>query len=405
MIGRISIVGAGPAGLTAALAARRLGLEAVVYEQAPSLGRVGGGIAIQNNGQRVLDAIGLLSGFSPCMATAQTIAIEGPGRRRYATLDYGALRVPFPRFAVVLRADLQEHLLMGAESAGARIEFGRRCTGIAREGRDLALRFADGSTAETSVVLAADGVDSAVRADCDFGGLPRPIGEAALRGVVDRPTAEGIVREIWLDDGRLFGIAPLAQGRTYFYCSAPYGQWHETARDVRPWIDGWRAALPEACEILGAVPDWTRVSYDELRQVTVRRWWKGGCFLLGDAAHAMTPNLGQGANSAMVDALVLVRLLYAALDGGGSHDEAGRRYDAVRRRFVRRVQIASAVMCRVATSRSAAARLLRHGFLAVSSVTERVAPVGLRLAAGVNPAEEPYLARDERGSTGAGVPI
>src|SRR4029077_5924988 len=117
--------------------------------------------------------------------------------------------------------------------------------------------------------------------------------------------------------------------------------------DVRPWIDGWRAVSPEAAEILGAVPDWSQVSYDELQEVTVRRWWSGGCFLLGDAAHAMAPNLGQGANSAMVDALVLVRLLHETLGGGGSPRAVGRRYEAVRRPFVRRVQSASRVMSRV----------------------------------------------------------
>jgi 2-polyprenyl-6-methoxyphenol hydroxylase-like FAD-dependent oxidoreductase len=392
MTGRIAIVGAGPAGLTAAIVARRLGLEAVVYEQAPELARVGGGIAIQNNGQRVLDAVGLLAGFAGRMATAHMIAIEGPGARRYATLDYGALHVPFPRFAVVLRADLQEHLLLGAESAGVRVEFGRRCTDVARQGNDIALRFADGSAQESSVVLAADGVNSAVRAGCDFGGVPRTIGEAALRGVVERPTAGGIVREIWLDDGRLFGIAPLSQDRTYFYCSAPLGRWHETARDVGPWIDGWRAAVPEAGEILGAVSDWTSVSYDQLREVTARRWWGGGCFLLGDAAHAMAPNLGQGANSAMVDALVLVRLLHAALGGDASLDDVGRRYQAVRRPFVRRVQAASRVMSHVARWRSPAARLARRSILAVGELAERVVPAGLRLAAGHNPREESYLA-------------
>ena len=391
MIGRIAIVGAGPAGLTAAIAARGLGLEAVVYEQAPELLRVGGGIAIQNNGQRVLHAVGLLSGFAARMAMAHTIAIEGPGGRRYATLDYGALRVPFPRFAVVLRADLQEHLLLGAVSAGVRVEFGRRCTDVARQGKDVALHFADGSVAESSVVLAADGVHSAVRAGCGFGGMPRAIGEAALRGVVKRPTAGGILREIWLDDGRLFGIAPLSQGRTYFYCSAPRGRWQESMRDVGPWIDEWRAALPEAGEILGAVVDWTCVSYDDLREVTVRRWWGGGCFLLGDAAHAMTPNLGQGANSAMVDALVLVRLLHAALGGDGSLDDVGRRYQAVRRPFVRRVQTASRIMSLVASWRSPAARLARRSILAVGELTERVVPAGLRLGAGHNPREETYL--------------
>src|SRR5262249_60766859 len=85
VMARTAIVGAGPAGLTAAIAARGLGLEAVVYEQAPELLRVGGGIAIQNNGQRVLHAVGLLSGFAARMAMAHTIAIEGPGGRRYAT--------------------------------------------------------------------------------------------------------------------------------------------------------------------------------------------------------------------------------------------------------------------------------------------------------------------------------
>src|SRR5262249_24450887 len=174
-----------------------------------------------NNGQRVLDAVGLLSGFKARMATARTIAIEGPGGRRYATLDYRVLRVPFPRFAVVLRADLQEHLLRGAVSAGVGVEFGRRCRDVARQGKGIALRFADGSAAESSVVLAADGVHSAVRAGSGFGGSRRAIGEGALRGVVERPTPGGIVREIWLDDGRIFGIAPLSQDRTYFYSSLP----------------------------------------------------------------------------------------------------------------------------------------------------------------------------------------
>ena len=75
---------------------------------------------------------------------------------------------------------------MGAEAAGARIEFGRRCTGIAREGRDLVLRFADGSAAEIhrGPRSRRRGFGGARR--CDFGGVPRPIGEAALRGVVDR---------------------------------------------------------------------------------------------------------------------------------------------------------------------------------------------------------------------------
>jgi 2-polyprenyl-6-methoxyphenol hydroxylase-like FAD-dependent oxidoreductase len=391
MRARLAVVGAGPAGLTAAIAARRLGLEAVLYEQAPELGRVGGGIAIQSNGQRVLAALELLSGFEARMETARTFVIEGPGGRPYSRIDYGALRAPFPRFAVVLRADLQQHLLHAAERDGVRIELERRCTAVVRDRSATGLRFADGTAAECSVVLGADGVRSAIRTTAGFAGIPRPVGEAALRGVVDRPATPGLAREIWLDDGRLFGIAPLPARRTYFYCSAPLGRWSDTVEHVQPWIESWRGAHHEAADILAAVDDWTRVSYDELSEVHAPRWSGDGCFLLGDAAHAMTPNLGQGANSAMVDALVLVRVLRATLDAGGSLDDVGRRYDAIRRPFVRRIQVASRVLCRVASWRSPSVRFVRRGMFALGEVTERLTQTGLRLGAGLNPTEERYL--------------
>jgi 2-polyprenyl-6-methoxyphenol hydroxylase-like FAD-dependent oxidoreductase len=389
--GRIAIVGAGPAGLTAAIAARRLGLDLVVYEQAAALGRVGGGIALQSNGQRALASLDLLASFEGRMKTARTFLIEGPGGAPYARFDYGALPVPFPRFAVVLRAELQQHLLHAAERAGVRIELGRHCVGLVPDRTATGLRFADGGTAEASVVLGGDGTRSTVRTSGGFAGVPRPVGVAALRGVVDREATPGVTREIWLDDGRLFGIAPLPAGRTYFYCSAPLGRWDETVAHIGPWIDSWRAAHHEAGDILAAVSDWTRVSYDEIQEVRAPRWSGERCFLLGDAAHAMMPNLGQGANSAMVDALVLVRLLAAAGDDGDALDAVGSRYEAVRHAFVRRVQRASHLAGRVAAWRSPAARLVRRGMLALGTMGGRISQSGLRLGAGLNPAEEGFL--------------
>jgi 2-polyprenyl-6-methoxyphenol hydroxylase-like FAD-dependent oxidoreductase len=104
-----------------------------------------------------------------------------------------------------------------------------------------------------------------------------------------------------------------------------------------------------------------------------------------------TPNLGQGRTPRLVDALVLVRLLRATLEAGGSLDDVGRRYEASRRPFVRRIQAASHLLCRVASWRSPGARLVRRGILALGAVTERFTQTGLRLGAGVNAFEEPYL--------------
>src|SRR5262249_17297688 len=270
VIGRIAIVGGGPPGspprsLRAGSASRRS-----CTSRRPNCSVSVAASRSRTTGSGSSMRSGCSRGSRPAWRWHTRSPSRDPVGAATRPLDYGALRVPSPPLAVGLRADLQEHLLLGAVSAGVRVEFGRRCTDVARQGKDVALHFADGSVAESSVVLAADGVHSAVRAGCGFGGMPRAIGEAALRGVVERPTAGGILREIWLDDGRLFGIAPLSQGRTYFYCSAPRGRWQESMRDVGPWIDEWRAALPEAGEILGAVVDWTCVSYDDLREVTVR---------------------------------------------------------------------------------------------------------------------------------------
>jgi 2-polyprenyl-6-methoxyphenol hydroxylase-like FAD-dependent oxidoreductase len=118
----------------------------------------------------------------------------------------------------------------------------------------------------------------------------------------------------------------------------------------------------------------------------------------------MMPNLGQGANSAMVDAMVLVRLIAAADDGVDALARVGARYETIRRAFVRRIQMASRAAGRLATWRSPAARLARRGLLAVGALGERVGQGGLRLGAGVNPAEEPYLRalarpEDTRGPT------
>jgi 2-polyprenyl-6-methoxyphenol hydroxylase-like FAD-dependent oxidoreductase len=242
------------------------------------------------------------------------------------------------------------------------------------------------------VVLGADGARSAVREASGLAARVTMVGLGSLRGVAERSTRGEVVREIWAAGGRRFGIAPLPHGRTYFYCSAPLGPWRdEVACDPRAWIDGWRSEIPEAAAILEAVADWSRVVYDELGEVVVRRWWRGPVVLLGDAAHAMTPDLGQGANSAMVDALVLVRLLAEA---GARVEDAARAYERVRRRFVRRVQMAARQVCWLSSWSSAPGRALRRALLALNDASERVWPVGRRLAAGYNHAEERYFTAD-----------
>jgi 2-polyprenyl-6-methoxyphenol hydroxylase-like FAD-dependent oxidoreductase len=145
---------------------------------------------------------------------------------------------------------------------------------------------------------------------------------------------------------------------------------------------------------LGAVRDWSRVNYDEPLQVQARQWYRPPVFLVGDAAHAMTPYLGQGANSALVDALVLSRLLAQELQGHGDLAAVGRRYAAIRGRFTRLVQASSHRQGNLATLGWAPARWLRDHLLPLLADAGWLQRRSALLTAGFNPAEQELLSLD-----------
>ena len=104
---RVGIVGAGPAGLVAAIAGARLGLDVTLFEGAPQFRPVGSGFGIQSNGFRVLDALGLLNGFLPNLHACRTYVLSLSGHTDLR-MDFGELPLPHNRFAVALRYELQE---------------------------------------------------------------------------------------------------------------------------------------------------------------------------------------------------------------------------------------------------------------------------------------------------------
>lgn len=392
--GRIAVVGAGPAGLIAGLVARKLDLPVVVFEQAPDFKQIGGGIALQSNGQRVLEALGLLDSFRPMMVLCPAMAIESPTGNRFMTVDMSkvAPSVPHSSVAVVLRYQLQEHLLAAVQERGGTVLFGHRCLGVSVINGVAKLRFDNGNEYECDVVIACDGIHSPTRESIGLKARRQRVRQAYLRGVAHHPTAEPIIRELWAPDGRLFGIAPLPQGMSYFYCSAPIGRWTETLHgDLDQWIASWERCGPDVMAILRAVPDWQHVTYDELHEVRLRHWSKPPVFLAGDAAHAMTPYLGQGANSAMVDSLVLMQLVAKAFKTGVPLEEVRRIYETLRRPFVSRIQAAARQYGLVATLSFSPARSVRNRILPLLLKAPWLGNRTQLLGMGYSPKEEPYF--------------
>jgi len=226
---------------------------------------------------------------------------------------------------------------------------------------DGTLTTASGERIEADLVVGCDGVRSAVRATGNFEARVRDTGYAYLRGLVpaDRPVPDG---EYWTPIG-LFGGAPVDATTHYFYASvaAPEVRAAVAARDLDALRRAWAAVLPESAPAFDGVAGFDDLLVNDVVRVDCARWHSGRRVLLGDAAHAMAPTAGQGANSALVDAAVLV----AELTGGRPLPDALARYTDRRLPAVRRVQDRADQLTRLAHLRSPVARRVRDAALSV----------------------------------------
>jgi len=388
---KVAIIGAGPAGLTAALAGLRLGVDVTVFERAENFKRVGGGLVLQSNGHRVLEALGLLEAFWPLARCFKAGTIELVSNGRRLTADYRTLGIPHAVLSVVMRYQLMEFLEAAARRAGVDVRMGVECTGVVQDGNAVWVERATGESLRFDVVLACDGLRSRVRECLGVRARLRSSGEGALRGVAPVSVGRDEVLELWGEDGRRFGYAPLPGARTYFYATLPATAAADAANHIERLRSNASHFGRDAVEIVSSVEDWSSVNYDELREVHVERWHRGSVFILGDAAHAMTPNVGQGANAAMVDGLVLMQLIARALAEKGTLDEVGREFERVRRRFVTKTQAMAWRWGEMAKWTSPLARSFRAGLFRLMAPRAGMMRSALLTSAGYNPAEEGYF--------------
>jgi 2-polyprenyl-6-methoxyphenol hydroxylase-like FAD-dependent oxidoreductase len=306
---RAVIVGAGIGGLTAAVALQRRGWDVTVAERAPALEPVGAGLGLGPNALHALDAIGLSDEVRRFSAVQGHGGLRRSGGGWLVRTDLGAVATRFgdPQL-VALRADVVG-LLAGSLPAGV-LRTGVTVTGVDAGDADRRARVAtsDGDL-DADLVVAADGIGSRIRAILfpDHEG-PRYSGFTTWRFVA-AALPEGASRaepaETW-GRGEVFGVLPLASGEVYCYASAPAppGLRHDDeAAELKRRFGRWHDPIPD---LIGAIsPD--RVLHDDVYWIAepLPALHRGRVAILGDAAHAMTPHLGQGACQAIEDAVVL----------------------------------------------------------------------------------------------------
>jgi 2-polyprenyl-6-methoxyphenol hydroxylase-like FAD-dependent oxidoreductase len=298
---KVAIAGGGVGGLTTAIAFGQRGHDVVLYEKTRSFSEVGAGISLWPN---ALAALGRLELENQVMACGQW---EDQGTIRSSS---GAvLRQIENTNLMILRSELQKVLLRAAKDIP--IIVGARCTGVVANARAPALQFEDGASIEADLVVGADGIRSAVRQSiAPDEAAPRYSGLCAWRGVVRAP---GLVENAWLSvgNGLQFLAAPLPHGHVYWspLVRLEEGQW-ESIEDHRGYLfDRFRTWHDPIPTLLDRTPEDALVPTPVYFRPPPKWITRGSVALIGDAAHPMTPDLGQGGCQAIEDAVVLAECI------------------------------------------------------------------------------------------------
>jgi 2-polyprenyl-6-methoxyphenol hydroxylase-like FAD-dependent oxidoreductase len=354
--GSVAVVGGGIAGMTTALLLARAGASVTLVERVAEPSAVGAGILLQPNGLAVLAGLALddeLGRHGRRLVATAIRSADGTRILSTSLPDHGRW---FDRPLGLRRSRLHECLL-GAVRDHPGITMCLGATAMtAHSAGSVRVRSGDGDrTVRADLVVGADGVGSTVRGCGDFGAQVRASGATYLRGLVAGDDL-GLEDEYWTPLG-LFGGLPMGDGTTYFYgaATAPPVAAAVAARDLDALRRCWATVLPLAGRVLDRVGSFGELLVNEVVRVDCARWSDGRLVLVGDAAHAMAPNLGQGANSAIVDGAVLS----VALAAEQPVERALARYTARRRAKVRRVQDDADRLARLSSLSNPGLRRLR----------------------------------------------
>jgi len=299
---KVILVGGGIGGLTAAIALRTQGIEAQIYERSPALTEVGAGISLWPNAVKVLRKLGLEEKLRSISPETEDFALR---RWNGAFISRTPARELERRFGggmlLLHRAELLDVL---AKSFGhSNLHLDHCCVGIEEDADGVTARFSNGDAARGDVLIGADGLHSAVRSWLGHDDTVRYSGYTAWRSVVDFDTSAIVAAETW-GHGKRFGIHPLKNGRVYWWATAnvPEGQDNQDQHPADTLLSLFKGWYEPVGSLVRASSGSKILRNDVYDRDPLPHWGRGRVTLLGDAAHPMTPNLGQGACQAIEDA-------------------------------------------------------------------------------------------------------
>jgi 2-polyprenyl-6-methoxyphenol hydroxylase-like FAD-dependent oxidoreductase len=313
-VNRVLIVGGGLSGVSAAICLQREGIDVEIIEREPVWGALGTGITLMGPAMRALKQLGVLD---QCMAEgdggSEMCLFNAEGDLLHTLEIHGLLGPDWPAVGGMMRPTLHRILADTAREKGVSVRTGTTVTSLEQHPDRVEVELSDGSAGSYDLVLGADGMRSQIRniAFGDEAPQPRALGQAVWRALLQRPAS--VTGEFqFYGPGLKTGFTPLGPDRMYEFLVQP------VADDVLPPPEERPARMRELLSVFGGVVAEVRETITEPEQVDVRKlywllmpspWYRGRVLLIGDAAHATTPQLAMGGAIALEDGIVLGELL------------------------------------------------------------------------------------------------
>ncbi|MCP1573438.1 NAD(P)/FAD-dependent oxidoreductase [Herbaspirillum rubrisubalbicans] len=347
----IAIAGAGPAGLAMALYLKRAGHRVSLLERFVQAAPVGSGLILQPTGLTVLQDLGL---FSRIAALGQRIdRLYGADARSGKTvLDVRYDAIAGGRYGIAVhRAALFGVLLEAARQEGIEVETGHDISGLEHTGAQAWLTAADGRRlGGFDLVIDASGARSPLRRHALRSCEPRPLPYGAfwvsLRAQPGLSFGHNSLVQRYRRASTMIGVLPIGRPRpqdepmvAFFWSTRPDRVESLKQAGLSAWKDGVHALWPECAPYLAQIDGFEQMTLARYGHHTLPLPYAERLAIIGDAAHSTSPQLGQGANMALLDA----RALSHALQQSDTLEQALPRYAASRRRHVRTFQAMSAM--------------------------------------------------------------
>ncbi len=367
----IGIVGAGTAGAASALLLARSGHRVTLFERVPDPMPVGAGILIQPTGMAVLKQLGLLEEAVSLGARVDRLHGQNGHGRKVMDMHYRDWR-PDSFGLGMHRGALFSLLQRELAPSGVDCRYGVNVTGIHRQANKTMLRDVQGlEHGPFDAVIAADGMRSQMRATSGLAASVKPYPWGAVWAICEDPTGvfNGVLNQRYRAAREMLGVLPTGKSASggvplvsmfWSLRTAHFATWQQ--QGLEAWKQQALRLWPELDGLLSGITQTSQLRFADYCDVVMPRWHGDGIVVIGDAAHATSPQLGQGANLALLDAHFLQR----ALASTGGIQDALQHYSDERRAHLRYYQWASRMLTPLFQSDQKVLPALRDVFMGVT---------------------------------------